>query len=134
MTLEIQSRENLKQTKIEYQKLTNKLQKKLLEYGLTQNQTKVYLFLEKNGSKTAIEISRSENIPRTETYQLLNALQDKGIVTALFRKPRRFNAISFEEGIQILIVSQSNHLNQLATQKDILIKLWNAVQDFRCNT
>jgi len=42
----------------------------LLEFGLTQNQARVYLFLSKNTTKSAPEISISLKIPRTETFHL----------------------------------------------------------------
>ena len=70
-----------------------KINKILLQYGLTPNQSKVYLHLTKAGEKTASEISKNLKIPRTETYHLLNSLEQKGIIYSIFGKPSRFNSI-----------------------------------------
>ncbi len=43
----------------------------LSEFGLTANQSKVYIFLGKYGSKTAPEVCKALGLPRTETYHLL---------------------------------------------------------------
>ena len=57
----------------------HELNRMLVRYDLTPNQSKVYLFLSKIGIKTASEISKALKIPRTETYHLLSTLQQKGI-------------------------------------------------------
>ena len=49
----------------------------LSEFGLSQNQSKVYLYLIKYGSTTAPNLSKSLNIPRTEIYAILKILQKK---------------------------------------------------------
>jgi len=54
------------------------LNRMLVGYDLTPNQSKVYLFLSKIGIKTASEVSKALRIPRTETYHLLSTLQQKG--------------------------------------------------------
>ncbi|MBA4454840.1 MAG: TrmB family transcriptional regulator, partial [Nitrosopumilaceae archaeon] len=56
------------------------LREKLRDFGLTKNESKIYVYLSKSGPQKAIEISRNENIPRTETYHLLSNLELKGIV------------------------------------------------------
>ena len=53
----------------------HELNRMLIRYDLTPNQAKVYLFLSKIGVKTASEVSKSLNIPRTETYHLLSTLE-----------------------------------------------------------
>jgi len=60
------------------------LQERLQDFGVTKNESKIYLFLSKHGTKKAIEISREEKIPRTEIYHLLINLESKGIITPSF--------------------------------------------------
>ncbi len=82
-----------------YEEIRDELQK----FGLTPNQVKVFFYLGKFGSKTAIEISRSLQMPRTETYHLLTALQNKGMVLASFTHPTKFSGIPFDKAIIALV-------------------------------
>jgi len=106
------------------------LNKLLLKYGLTPNQAKVYLFLSKVGLKTASEISKSLKIPRTETYHLLNTMQQKGIVFSVFGKPAKFNAIEIDEAISILLKNEKNRIKELENEKNSLIELWSSLPKY----
>ena len=101
----------------------------LLEFGLTQNQARVYLFLSKNTSKSAPEISKSLKIPRTETYHLLNGLQSKGITIATFGKPTKFQAVPFEKAIGILVNNERTRIDELEKQTLYMISQWNMIPD-----
>ncbi len=101
----------------------------LLEFGLTQNQARVYLFLSKNTSKSAPEISNSLKIPRTETYHLLNGLQSKGITIAAFGKPTKFQAVPFDKSINILVNNERTRIDELEKQSLYMISQWNMIPD-----
>ena len=105
----------------------------LLEFGLTQNQARVYLFLSKNTSKSAPEISKSLKIPRTETYHLLNGLQSKGITIAAFGKPTKFQAVPFDKSINILVSNERTRLDELEKQSLYMISQWNMIPDTKTN-
>lgn len=105
----------------------------LLEFGLTQNQARVYLFLSKNTSKSAPEISKSLKIPRTETYHLLNGLQSKGITIAAFGKPTKFQAVPFDKSINILVSNERTRLDELEKQSLYMISQWNMIPDTETN-
>jgi len=79
------------------------LNRMLVRYDMTPNQSKVYLFLSKVGIKTASEVSKTLRIPRTETYHLLSTLQQKGIIFSIFGKPTKFNSVGMEESLEILV-------------------------------
>ena len=108
----------------------HELNRMLIRYDLTPNQAKVYLFLSKIGVKTASEVSKSLNIPRTETYHLLSTLQQKGIIFSIFGKPTKFNAVGIEESLEILVSNEKNRLNELDAGKDSLIRLWNVIPKY----
>ena len=101
----------------------------LLEFGLTQNQSRVYLFLSKNTSRSAPEISKSLKIPRTETYHLLNGLQSKGITIAVFGKPTKFQAVPFDKSINILVNNERTRIDELEKQALYMISQWNMIPD-----
>jgi sugar-specific transcriptional regulator TrmB len=109
------------------------LNRMLVGYDLTPNQSKVYLFLSKIGIKTASEVSKALKIPRTETYHLLSTLQQKGVIFSIFGKPTKFNAVGIEESLQILINNEKNRIVELEVGKISLIKLWNIIPKYGGN-
>ena len=103
------------------------IQDTLEKFGLTENQSKVYLFLGKNGTKTATEVNQALKLPRTETYQILSSLQSSGIVSAIFGHPVKFTAIEISEVISSIIDSEKQKIKKLEKQKAVLIELWQTV-------
>ena len=99
----------------------------LLKFGLTSNQVKVFFYLGKFGSKTAIEISRSLRMPRTETYHLLSSLQSKGIVLSSFNHPTKFSSVPLDKAMVALINAESARLNSLKSSEPLLKALWERV-------
>jgi sugar-specific transcriptional regulator TrmB len=85
----------------------------LFRFGFSSNQSKVYLFLSKMGNKTASQLSKNLNIPRTETYHLLKTLQEKGCVFRIHEKPMKFGVISIEEFLEKWIHSEKNKIKKL---------------------
>ncbi len=107
----------------QYEEIRNEL----LKFGLTSNQVKVFFYLGKFGSKTAIEISRSLRMPRTETYHLLSSLQSKGIVSSSFNHPTKFSSVALDKAIVALINAESARLNSLKSSEPLLKRLWDKV-------
>ena len=85
----------------------------LFRFGFSSNQSKVYLFLSKMGNKTASQLSKNLNIPRTETYHLLKTLQEKGCVFRIHEKPMKFDVISIEEFLEKWIHSEKNKIKKI---------------------
>lgn len=108
-----------------YEEIRDELQK----FGMTQNQVKVFFYLGKFGSKTAIEISRSLQMPRTETYHLLTALQNKGMILVSFDHPTKFSSVLLDKAIFALVNAESERLNSLKKSEPILKKLWSSIPD-----
>ena len=110
------------------------LQEKLRDFGLTKNESKIYVFLSKSGPKKAIEIATEERIPRTETYHLLSNLEIKGIVEPSVEKPTRFSAVAIEKAIESIIRNQENKIGELKILKNDMVELWNSFQKIRKHT
>ncbi len=96
-------------------------------FGLTPNQIKVFFYLGKIGAKTASEISKAVNIPRSETYHLLTALQNKGIVDASFQHPIKFTALSIKKTIDVLLNTETDRLNKLKKSGPELEEIWEKI-------
>ena len=112
----------------------DKLKAELSKFGLTPNQCKVYIFLGKYGSRTAPEVSKALRIQRTEAYQILTDLQNKGIVSATFDHPSRFLAMPIDSAIWALVNAEKERLKILETEKNELVDLWSRIPDFKIDT
>ncbi len=114
----------------EYKQSIEKVQTELLKYGLTANQSKVFIYLGKYGAKTAPEVCKALKLPRTETYHLLSALQNKGIVSATFQHPIQFNAVPLDKAIWILVNSEKERVKSLEQMEKGLSELWDNIPTF----
>jgi sugar-specific transcriptional regulator TrmB len=103
------------------------VQDALVSFGLTPNQSKVFFYLGKIGAKTASDIAKAVNIPRSETYHLLTALQNKGIVEASFQHPIQFTALSIKNALNILISTETERLNKLKKSGPKLEEIWGKI-------
>ena len=110
------------------------LQEKLRDFGLTKNESKIYVFLSKHGPKKAIEISREGQIPRTETYHLLSNLEVKGIIAPSLQRPTRFSALTIEEAIESILDDKQKKIEELKILKHDMIDLWNSFQNIKNRT
>ena len=117
-------------TAYEYRETLEKILLQLSSFGLTSNQCKVYIFLGKYGSKTALDVCRALKMPRTETYKLLTTLQNKGIVSASFQHPIKFTAIPLIDAVHSLINTEKERIKNLENQKSELNQLWNDIPEF----
>ena len=121
---------NLYEYKIKLERVKNEL----VKFGLTQNQAKVFIYLGKYGAKTAPEVVKSLGMPRTETYFILNMLQNKGIVTTEFSSPTKYTALPIEQAIYTLINTEKENLDMLAREEKNITELWKEVPTFAVET
>ena len=99
----------------------------LVGFGLTPNQSKVFFYLGKIGAKTASDIAKAVNVPRSETYHLLTALQNKGIVEASFQHPIQFTTLPIKKAINLLISTETERLNKLKKSGPELEEMWEKI-------
>ena len=98
-------------------------EKILQKFGLSTNQSKIYLCLCKMGSKTASQLSKQLEIPRTETYHILKTLQSKGCVLIIHNKPLKYEAVSFEDFLEKIINLEVNKIKKLQSTLEMIKKL-----------
>ncbi len=106
------------------------LQKQLRQFGFTLNLSKVYIYLGKYGPKTAFDIVKALKIPRTETYNLLKLLMNKGVVYSTMQHPMRFAAIPLEKAIWDLVTAEKLRVDSLEKNGENLVTLWRRIPDF----
>lgn len=57
------------------------LSKTLEQYGFTQNESRIYLYILKNGESTVYTIAQGTKIPRATTYLTLEKLKNQGFIS-----------------------------------------------------
>jgi len=116
-------------------KLTlEKIRNELINFGLTKSQAKVFIYLGKYGSKTASEIAKALQLPRTETYHLVNSLQNIGLVMAELAHPTRYTAKEMKEAISTLVKQEQERIDNLATKEASLSEMWKEIPFFAVET
>jgi len=105
----------------------------LTTFGLTPNQIKVFFYLGKVGGKTASEIAKAVDVPRSETYHLLTALQNIGIVEASFQHPIKFTSLSIKKTVCVLLNTETERLNKLKKSGPELEKIWDEIPNATSN-
>ena len=114
--------------------ILEKIKNELISFGLTKSQAKVFMYLGKYGSKTASEISKALQLPRTETYHLVNSLQNVGLVLAELAHPTKYTAKDMKEAISMLVKQEQERIAILATKEASLSKLWKEIPFFAVET
>ncbi len=112
----------------------DQIKNELLKFGLSANQAKVYIYLGKYGAKTAPEVCKSLDVPRTETYHILNTLQSLGVVTAECCQPTKFEALPLAKVIRTLVNSEKERVNILLQNEKEIVNLWNKIPSFVVET
>jgi len=116
-------------------KLTlEKIKNELINFGLTKSQAKVFIYLGKYGSKTASEIAKALQLPRTETYHLVNSLQNIGLVLAELAHPTKYTAKEMREAVSALVNQEQERIDNLATKKESLSEMWKEIPYFAVET
>lgn len=127
--------DNDSDTELYRHKLTlERIKNELIAFGLTSNQSKVFIYLGKYGSKTAAEIAKALQLPRTETYHLVNSLQNLGLVTAELVHPTKYSAMEMKQAIETLVKQEQQRVNSLAGKENSLSELWKQVPFFVVET
>lgn len=106
------------------------LQVQFSKFGIPSNQSKVYIYLGKHGSKTAPEICRALRLPRTETYHLLAILQNRGVVSASFQHPIKFSALPIAKAIKSIINIEKEQVLKLEAKKEEISQIWDSIPLF----
>jgi HTH-type transcriptional regulator, sugar sensing transcriptional regulator len=107
-----------------------KIKDELLKFGLTSNQAKVYIYLGKSGPKTAPEVFKTLGFPRTETYYILNTLQNRGIVNSDLSSPVRYSALPLDQTFEALLDAEKEKIKVLSEQTKEISALWEQVPTF----
>ncbi|MBI5377625.1 MAG: hypothetical protein HZA82_03275 [Thaumarchaeota archaeon] len=94
----------------------------LHNYGLDDEEIRVYLYLLSNGESTASGVSTKTDIQRSSVYNILMNLRNKGFVDSTLETPTKFVPIPPNLAIEGVIKKAENHLAFLKRKQTTLIK------------
>lgn len=100
----------------------------LRDSGLTDRESEVYLFLAKAGIQKGGEISRAMRMHKAQAYRILKKLQTKGMVQSTLEFPTRFEAIPFDEILDMLIKSKREEASFLEYKRGEILDHWRSIK------
>ncbi len=96
----------------------------LNEYGLNESESRIYLYLSKNGATGAGKISQALSIGRSQSYGILKGLQEKGLVYSVPVRPVRFDAVELPKALNILIEAHRSRERVMQKIKERVLSSW----------
>jgi len=85
----------------------------LIGLGLTKNEAKVYLALLRLGKATAVEITKQSHVHRVNAYDVLERLQQKGLIATVFQANKKIYDAANPEQLSTLIKEKQELLEQV---------------------
>lgn len=107
------------------------IEKTLLQFDLSRNEIRVYLYLARSGVQKAREISDTLSLHRTETYRILRDLEKRGLLSCILEKPLKFTAVPFGDAYDVLVKTKKLNLQLLERKKKDLVDLWASIPQQR---
>ena len=94
--------------------------RKLMDYGLTEYQSRVYLAMLDLGVATAGQIPSLAHVPRTRIYSTMQQLHAKGLVQLLPERPLRYKAVPIASYVRGLAQDHRSRASQLLAESEKL--------------
>ena len=99
----------------------------LKEFGLTQKEAEIYIFLAKHGVLTGGQIAKQTKTHRGLVYRILKSLQKKGVVESTMESPIRYSPVSFEKILNENIRIKKEEAISLEKEKNQLLSDWEKI-------
>ena len=96
----------------------------LIDLGLTQKDSEVYIFLAKKGSMKARDILKALGMNKVQLYRSLKNLQNKGMVESTLEFPARFTAVSFEKVLDLFIKAKKDEAQNIEKNRNAMLSHW----------
>jgi len=103
------------------------LKNALKNFGLTEKEAEVYIFLAKRGALKSGQISKQMKKNKGQVYRILSNLKKKGFVEATLEFPTRYSAVSLEKTIDSFIKSRREETSLVEKTKEDLLRDWERI-------
>jgi sugar-specific transcriptional regulator TrmB len=98
--------------------------KTLRSLGLSQAESKVYVYLAKAGPSKAKDLSSGLRMTKQQLYPALNSLKKKGIVASRPERATLFSALTFEELLNLFMKLGAEQQKTIEETKKELVNSW----------
>jgi sugar-specific transcriptional regulator TrmB len=96
----------------------------LKDFGLTETEAEVYLFLAKHDALKGTEIARQIKKDKAQVYHILKSLQAKGLAESTLEAPARFAPVPFEKVVESTINAKREEAARIENAKEELLSYW----------
>lgn len=93
--------------------MDERAQKLLMQYGLSDRESLVYLSLLANGTQSAGAIAKAVQIRRMEAYRIIKRLVDSGVVVASPGNPVKYTGEPIEQVVAMMMDRQMKKLDEM---------------------
>lgn len=105
----------------------NKVEKVLQDFGLTEKETQIYIYLAKHGIQKGLETAKKTKTAKAVVYRTLKILQRKGFVESTLESPVRWKAVPFESILDANIEAKHEEARLIEKAKKDLLDDWNKI-------
>jgi sugar-specific transcriptional regulator TrmB len=99
----------------------------LKDFGLTEKEVEVYVFLAKHGVLKSREVARQIKKDKAQVLRILKSLQSKGLVESTLEAPKRFTAVLFEKVLEAFIKAKRDEAALIESTKKDLLLYWKSI-------
>lgn len=89
------------------------MEQELKEFGLTDNEVKVYLACLKLGTALVQDIAKKANTYRTYTYEVLKSLIEKGLVSYVIKNGKQYFEVAEPEKLLRILKEKETKINKI---------------------
>lgn len=100
----------------------------LRDFGLTETESDVYLFLSKHGACKGTQIAQLLSKDKAQVYHALKRLLAKGIVESTLESPIRFTPVEFEKIVESTIKAKKDEAERIENTKLELLNYWKSIK------
>lgn len=100
------------------------IKKMLKEFGLTNTESEIYLFLSKHGTSKGTEIAKAMGIDKSQIYHSLKRLSAKGLVENTLESPIRYTPVAFDSILESAIKAKKEEAARIQNTKQELVDYW----------
>ncbi len=96
---------------------------RLVSFGLSEKEARLYLHLLKYGPKTPSPLAKSLKTYREDVHRTLNGLIDKGMVRPSLDSPTIYAAVDLDAALEAAVKKQESELREMEARKQELQEL-----------
>ncbi len=97
--------------------------RRLTEFGLSEKEARLYLYLLKYGPKTPSPLAKSLNTYREDVHRTLNSLIESGMVRPSLDSPTNYAAVDLDTALDSALKKQESELREMEVRKRELQEL-----------